>query len=136
MKTINIKSISAAHEVASTIAGVPADAAGVVVFDEKTGGAQATVRPGLDVTEIEFRGEYVSTARVSIERPYVDLHRGLTATTVRWSSSDSRALGTEDAAATARLLAFACAVAERLDAWAEDGALPYLPTLPTEEVTS
>lgn len=117
MKTIGIKSIAAAHEVAGVIEGYGET---LVLLDAEIDGS-TLIRPNREFTEIELRGEYVSTARVSIERPDGDRR-----TRVTWSSSDSRGEGCGAAAATANLLAFAVAVARILDDWAERGQLPRL----------
>lgn len=117
MQTISIKSISAAHEVASTIEGYGET---LVLLDPEVD-ASVQIRPNRDITEIEFRGEYVSTARVSIERP-----DGERRAKVTWSSSGSRDEGCGSAAATATLLVFAVAVARTLDDWAERGQLARL----------
>lgn len=130
MQTINITSIGAASTVASTIEGY----GGPLVLADPEVGATVLLRADREYTEIEFRGDFVSTARVMIERPHVDPHRGLTGTTVTWSSSDSRTVGCGDAIATARLLAFAGEVARVLDDWVEEGQLSRL--TPDSEPTS
>ena len=124
MQSININAIAAVHEVAATIAGVANVDAPVLLVDRDLN-AGREVFAGRDYTEI-LVGDRARTT-VTIHRPTERWSGGgdVERATVTWSSSDSYG-GVEDAAATARFLAFAAQVAEQLNRWLDAGQLPYL----------
>lgn len=124
MRTISINAIAAANEAATTIEGLGEDFL-LVADNGETVDPVGFVRRDRDYTELRTAGDGPRSSSVTIERPSFRYGGTLVPATVTWSSSDSRG-GIGEARVTARLMAFAAAVAEQLNTWADAGQLPRL----------
>jgi hypothetical protein len=115
---LTINSLGAAQNVASVLAGVPADGErGTLALWFDAGGPVMQIVPGAAYTELRFP----DCAVVTIHAPATGFAGAMKAT-VSWSSS-STPPRLSAAKRTARVIEFAADVAEQLNRWIDDGSL-------------